>query len=48
MGLAATRVQFECNWPPVACFFCISYEILPVFFKHAAKTIIEFKNEDAI
>jgi hypothetical protein len=23
MRLAATRQQFECEWPPVACYFCI-------------------------
>jgi hypothetical protein len=72
MRLAATWVQFACNWRPLRYnlhatgghsslyatghqshtnFACASGKLHakpPVFCKHAARTIFELKNEDAI
>jgi hypothetical protein len=53
MRLAATRVKFECDWPPVACYFCMRLAASCVqsgqFFESMLpEQLFEFKNEETI
>jgi hypothetical protein len=53
MRLAATRVQFECDWPPVVCYFCIGLAAICMqsrqyFASTLREQLFKLKNEDAI
>jgi hypothetical protein len=53
MRLAATRVQFECDWPPVASYVCMQpaafcMQSRQFFASTLREQLFELKNEDAI
>jgi hypothetical protein len=53
MRLAAKLLQFECDWPPVACYFCMRLAASCVqsrqFFESTLRgELFELKNEETI
>jgi hypothetical protein len=53
MRLAATWLQFECDWLPVACYFCMQLAASCVqsrqcFESTLPEELFELKNEETI